>query len=366
MAQALFQVQVTFKHIAGANNTLADALSRAHISPSHEKLANEIIQKYNIERCEPCLYVLDIVSPVFHDRSGAQHTGDQGRGQAAERQGTSNIEQQAIRGHQVPILLPGAQDTATAGQSFPCLYVHRGPGRPPDGATYRTQPYSTHKGPLHPCRPLVPKPGVTSQGAAGPSGDSASKGLHIKPIDPIAGLQDTGSHAALRPHYTVQHARGGGHHVLRRPTPGRATATVHKGFQPVGTPYPCRPEDSEGQHANKNKTCKEHAALQSNKNYHPPGSTVTRSLPGAGSQESDRSRPHSGPHSAIVCVPTLRETSASIICQKAMGLRTQETGHRPYQAYNALNQKVGRHGRVRRGLQGAPDTGLWRMGLSSL
>ena len=75
MAQAILQIKVTYKHIAGANNTLADALSRAHVSASHNALAKDIVNRYNLEWCDPCLYVLDVVAPSFVHSSSSQHTG---------------------------------------------------------------------------------------------------------------------------------------------------------------------------------------------------------------------------------------------------------------------------------------------------
>ena len=75
MAQAILQIKVTYKHIAGANNTLADALSRAHVSSSHNALAKDIVNRYNLEWCDLCLYVLDVVAPSFVHSSSSQHTG---------------------------------------------------------------------------------------------------------------------------------------------------------------------------------------------------------------------------------------------------------------------------------------------------
>ena len=91
MAQAIFRIQVTYKHIAGANNVLADVLSRAHISPYYDSLAKDIVSKYNLEWCPPCIHVLDIVTPSFVHRSSAQQAGGKGRDPADKGQGARTI-----------------------------------------------------------------------------------------------------------------------------------------------------------------------------------------------------------------------------------------------------------------------------------
>ena len=45
MVQALYQVTIVYEHIPGRLNFLADALSRAHISPQNQKTANDLVEQ---------------------------------------------------------------------------------------------------------------------------------------------------------------------------------------------------------------------------------------------------------------------------------------------------------------------------------
>ena len=148
MAQALFQVQVTYKHIAGANNTLADALSRAHVSKSHLDLASDIMYKYDLAWCDPCLHILDIVSPVFIDKLGTQRVGGEGRIQADDSKSARDPQQQEIRRHPLHNVLPYTQHPPGKGQSSTPLYAYRGPGGQQHVPTDNHKSYGPREGPL--------------------------------------------------------------------------------------------------------------------------------------------------------------------------------------------------------------------------
>lgn len=62
MLQAKFNIDISYDHIKGELNTLADALSRAHLSPKAELLANKLIHDNQLEVISPCLYIFSTLN----------------------------------------------------------------------------------------------------------------------------------------------------------------------------------------------------------------------------------------------------------------------------------------------------------------
>lgn len=61
MLQATFGFHITYEHIRGVDNKLADALSRAHVAKPMAQYAQEQLSNLNIKRVKPCMYILEII-----------------------------------------------------------------------------------------------------------------------------------------------------------------------------------------------------------------------------------------------------------------------------------------------------------------
>lgn len=61
MLQAYLDFDISYEHIKGKENKLADALSRAHLTPSMAQYAHDQLQIENIQRVPPCLYIFSII-----------------------------------------------------------------------------------------------------------------------------------------------------------------------------------------------------------------------------------------------------------------------------------------------------------------
>lgn len=61
MLQAKFGFEVSYEHIKGKDNKLADALSRAHLTPAMSQYAQTLLQLFNIARVTPCMYIFSII-----------------------------------------------------------------------------------------------------------------------------------------------------------------------------------------------------------------------------------------------------------------------------------------------------------------
>lgn len=62
MLEAQFNITITYQHIKGKDNTLADALSRAHLSTAMNNLAALEINKRQLSVINPCLFVFETLN----------------------------------------------------------------------------------------------------------------------------------------------------------------------------------------------------------------------------------------------------------------------------------------------------------------
>ena len=71
MTQALLGVEMSYDHIPGRDNNVADALSRAHLSMGDRDSADRWIAHYALETVRPCLFYMLCADPPISSRSGA-------------------------------------------------------------------------------------------------------------------------------------------------------------------------------------------------------------------------------------------------------------------------------------------------------
>ena len=83
MVQALFDLKLTFVHLPGKDNQVADVLSRAHTSNLFYSTASEMINTSNLLMIQPCTYVLSFSVLAILSRSGIQLAGSEGGGSTA-------------------------------------------------------------------------------------------------------------------------------------------------------------------------------------------------------------------------------------------------------------------------------------------
>lgn len=61
MIQAKFDIDISYEHIQGVHNQIADALSRAHLSPKFANRANKYIFDNDLTTVKPCLYMFNVL-----------------------------------------------------------------------------------------------------------------------------------------------------------------------------------------------------------------------------------------------------------------------------------------------------------------
>ena len=78
MVQAKYAVKLSFSHIAGAHNQVADALSRAHTSPPYRKLAASFVDDLQLMIVHPCTHILSTWTNTGRDGPARRCTGSGG------------------------------------------------------------------------------------------------------------------------------------------------------------------------------------------------------------------------------------------------------------------------------------------------
>ena len=129
MVQALLDIQISYVHVPGARNVVADALSRQHLNNGFRETVGNIVINQNLTIITPCLYVFGLIPSPLLSRSGhriiAQKGGQQtAAGQSARDHGQPGVNRGYIhRFRQEGPVPPPQTDTPDA------LRVHRVPGR---------------------------------------------------------------------------------------------------------------------------------------------------------------------------------------------------------------------------------------------
>ena len=255
MVQALFQISIEYRHIPGHLNTLADALSRAHISDKHATLAHEIMIHEQLYRVHPCDHVLKLTILLPAHRSTNEPSGDAGGDTTGQGEGRRDERKQESGDPVIPPLLPPEPVATPEAPSVSTMHLHRTPQRHTPCSTnhtesHRSPPYILHadwrptrgrplqSGPRHRGNP--PQEGLCKEGDPG----GATRGHRTGDKEPPAwpGHDHSGSCDTI--------------HVLRSsPTIG-GRPPHHQSIRPPEAPYEgrcarlvpgCQGDDKSGQ-----------------------------------------------------------------------------------------------------------------------
>ena len=102
---------MSYVHIPGVSNVLADRLSRAHMSEKMYSEACQLVLSMNLKLVVPVTDVLNKLVPSIRCRSGAVISADNGDREAVVLQGTGHMEQPQKCSQDIPSILspPGAR-----------------------------------------------------------------------------------------------------------------------------------------------------------------------------------------------------------------------------------------------------------------
>ena len=97
MLQAVLDVHISYVHVPGKDNEIADRLSRAHLSRRDHLLLSPILEKHCLHVIEPCLYVFHNMSAPVLSRSGYCIVTGQGYSKAATGSSAGDMGQPGLQ-----------------------------------------------------------------------------------------------------------------------------------------------------------------------------------------------------------------------------------------------------------------------------
>ena len=237
MVQALMDVELTYDHIPGKDNDVADALSRAHLGPAHEHRASDFITKYCLVSIDPCMYFADNEDIRLPSRQA--HTGSlrEGRPEADDGESTRNTGQPLLHGISVHSI-HGQGGRRPIGPHTPTnMRIHG-----VHGATYPCP--SHYQKQAVPCKDLPADDGGSDFASRPPQGETRhgrifqGQNVHFKgEVGAPSRVLDKGLEC-----YSANSGQRGGAgsdigNLLRGPQAIRGRPPQYKGVQPSTTPH---------------------------------------------------------------------------------------------------------------------------------
>ena len=107
MHQAICNVDISYDHVPGVENCLADVFSRAHLSRNYYDRAAEYISTYGLNLVMPCDYILDMLNPLLYSRSGAPITSRASQTAPGVGKGPWYCPESSVSGRHVRSILRG-------------------------------------------------------------------------------------------------------------------------------------------------------------------------------------------------------------------------------------------------------------------
>ena len=117
MVQAVLDIQISYVHVPGENNELADSLSRGHLSHKYHYKVGQLINEHSLQLIPPCLHVFHNIPAPILSRSGHQIITRQGSNHTTSGQGTRNMGESGLFGaHLCSVRKKGGISTAQTRQ----------------------------------------------------------------------------------------------------------------------------------------------------------------------------------------------------------------------------------------------------------
>ena len=226
MTQAVLGVELSFVHVPGVDNDIADALSRAHLSASDHSRATVLIQNNSLAIVHPCLHVFHNTTSPMLSRSGNQIIAGQSRDKTGPGEGTRHNSKPEVDDENLHSVRQAGQVQPTGPRLLHGVRLHRIPGN------------------IHPCPSNGAQQDITCQsvrqdggGGVGrsytPQGTQSSGGT--RPQQTVCETRQASSaygHTKVSYHTNPEYGRGGSSqggcatHVLRGFTPVRGCPPI--------------------------------------------------------------------------------------------------------------------------------------------
>ena len=143
MVQAVLDINITFEHIPGKLNVLADALSRTHLDPTYYHTVLKYMKNFGLSYINPCLHFLS--HTVIHSRSGRILASPEGADKTDGGEGPRNTGKSDISGQDIHRVLTTSGYGPTQPHAAHAVRVPGVPGAPHRSTSINHQPHVPYK-----------------------------------------------------------------------------------------------------------------------------------------------------------------------------------------------------------------------------
>ena len=352
MVQAVLDVDLSYDHIPGVDNEVADALSRAHLGPAHHRKATSLSNNYHLMCVPPCLFILQSLGIITACRSGGAGTAQQGgaasdKGQGSRHHRQSRVSGRGIRGVHGKDICTTAGPILPADLCFPrvCGAIQPSPRNNTKQVVACQDLHATVRGEHGTSRSpssqngigsLCQGQGIQVQGEGSTACQRHDQGYYSPPLD-SRGVGNKGGH----PDNILcgTQADGGG--------PPNTTS-----IQPQAPPYSGGHSVHGRWGTTSHKVGQEHAKGCKLQDSQPPSSRQSSHVPSVGHQAEHSAGPNNGPHGPTLNVTRVTSTHPLHTHQEALGQCAGVRGHRHLTPITTqLAQNVSHTGTCRRVLR---------------
>ena len=287
MIQAILDIHISYVHVAGNENGVADALSRQHLSMADRAKLHQIICNKMLNMIQPCLHVFDILSYPLLSRSGHCITAWRRTVEAVEGTGARNDGQPKVVSRDLRGVRQESSIQPTRPDSPHGMRIYRVPRDP-------HQCSSDHQEQTQPCE-NIPNNGRVQHGADGTPTSGTSHGRNPQGQGAHIERKRLGEHGNSKVGnlgYPNHNNRGSGQgrnfaHVLWRPPPVGGGAPYRPHIRSTQAPHTGGSPDHRwgrvhagkmGQKHAKSGTTKEHSASPSARRKNVPSSDIEVAL----------------------------------------------------------------------------------------
>ena len=202
MIQARLGIRISYVHVPGVSNVIADRLSRAHLSRAMYNDARLQVQTHNLVIVDPATRTFDLISPAIYSRSGNKIAAGVGIKEAAPITSRGHVEQPQVSRLNIPGILKPGGDGPAGPTSLNGVCIHRVPQHTHKSTSNNCEQHLTCEDICTPNRTLIRTIG-SPKGGTGARGSEEGQDVHPKSQD-------------ARPHGNPQT----GHSVSERHTSG--------------------------------------------------------------------------------------------------------------------------------------------------
>ena len=293
MVQAILDIQITYVHVPGVKNEVADALSRQHMDRKAREVVDKLVTQNSINVINPCLYVFDMIPSPLLSRSGHRIITGQGEHEAGKGARGGHQGQPEGFSKDLHRLRETCQVRPNVAPTPNDMCLHRVP-RPAREGTSNDQEQGQPHTNIHQARrwqPLWNQPPTRAQSDRG-----AHEGQTVLPKDKATSVYGSSQvgHIRYSKHSHRYSSQGGNTgYVLRYPATAGGRPSQRETVRPKETPNTGRYQHAQKLSYHKNQMGKEYAEGRSVEAGHVGTGAQPKTVPSKDFETALRPHPNS-------------------------------------------------------------------------